>query len=129
MSLEVPETFINTVLESNGLITESTLVDSQISKENLTEEAEMTIDEVLDFFAETYDLELTEDTLPFIFEFAEEFGEVLTESLNEAEEGGSEEIDIDLDVVTKVLAEDYNVEVDTKVAASLVEFAHDFLQA
>ena len=90
--IEVPNDFINKVMESNGLVNE-------------------TVNE--------------SDATPLNEEVASN-----ETTLNEATAQGEEEIDIDLDVISEVLSENYEMKVDNvDVVASLVEFAYDYMQA
>jgi len=140
--IEVPNDFINKVMESNGLVNE-TVNESDATP--LNEEAEVasnetTLDEttseevpmseLVSFLKEQYNLEVNEDVAGTLVEFAEDFSSIFKERLDEAEAQGEEEIDIDLDVITEVLSENYEMKVDNvDVVASLVEFAYDYMQA
>ena len=140
--IEVPNDFINKVMESNGLVNE-TVNESDATPRN--EEAEVTsnettlneatseevpMSELVSFLKEQYNLEVNEDVAGTLVEFAEDFSSIFKERLDEAEAQGEEEIDIDLDVITEVLSENYEMNVDNvDVVASLVEFAYDYMQA
>jgi|TARA_R110000851_G_scaffold248000_1_gene400460 hypothetical protein len=140
--IEVPNDFINKVMESNGLVNE-TVNESDATP--LNEEAEVTsnettlneatseevpMSELVSFLKEQYNLEVNEDVAGTLVEFAEDFSSIFKERLDEAEAQGEEEIDIDLDVITEVLSENYEMNVDNvDVVASLVEFAYDYMQA
>ena len=140
--IEVPNDFINKVMESNGLVNETV---NESDETPLNEEAEVasnetTLDEttseevpmseLVSFLKEQYNLEVNEDVAGTLVEFAEDFSSIFKERLDEAEAQGEEEIDIDLDVITEVLSENYEMKVDNvDVVASLVEFAYDYMQA
>jgi hypothetical protein len=140
--IEVPNDFINKVMESNGLVNE-TVNESDATP--LNEEAEVAsnettlneatseevpMSELVSFLKEQYNLEVNEDVAGTLVEFAEDFSSIFKERLDEAEAQGEEEIDIDLDVITEVLSENYEMNVDNvDVVASLVEFAYDYMQA
>ena len=140
--IEVPNDFINKVMESNGLVNE-TVNESDATP--LNEEAEVTsnettlneatseevpMSELVSFLKEQYNLDVDEDVAGTLVEFAEDFSSIFKERLDEAEAQGEEEIDIDLDVISEVLSENYEMKVDNvDVVASLVEFAYDYMQA
>lgn len=137
--IEVPNDFINKVMESNGLVNETvnesdaTPLNEVASNETTLNEAtseEVPMSELVSFLKEQYNLEVNEDVAGTLVEFAEDFSSIFKERLDEAEAQGEEEIDIDLDVITEVLSENYEMNVDNvDVVASLVEFAYDYMQA
>tara|TARA_R110000765_G_scaffold70233_1_gene136184 strand:- start:104 stop:529 length:426 start_codon:yes stop_codon:yes gene_type:complete len=138
--IEVPNDFINKVMESNGLVNETVnesdatpLNEEVTSNETTLNEAtseEVPMSELVSFLKEQYNLDVDEDVAGTLVEFAEDFSSIFKERLDEAEAQGEEEIDIDLDVISEVLSENYEMKVDNvDVVASLVEFAYDYMQA
>ena len=134
--IEVPNDFINKVMESNGLVNETvnesdaTPLNEEVTS-NETTLNEATSEEVpMSDLKEQYNLDVDEDVAGTLVEFAEDFSSIFKERLDEAEAQGEEEIDIDLDVISEVLSENYEMKVDNvDVVASLVEFAYDYMQA